>query len=1156
MSLARAAEKRQRELVAGGEAHFMMPYRGHEGVAALALFLGSQDWLHVHYRDQALLLARGLSLSRVFDSLLANALDPAQGGMMGGFHADAALHILPMVVPTGNHALQAVGVAQQLRSDAAGGSGAGLEQGATSATSTGSPLVACGFGDGTSQQGEVLEAIAEAVRDRLPLLFYCSDNGYAISTETGGRTFFDLPSGPADTFLGCPIHRFDARDIGPELDRLGKVVEAARTAQGPTLVVLRCERLTNHTNADDQRTYRAAESLEASDRDHDPVANLRRQLAEEVGGADLDAIDQASEAAVEEAAEAARRGPEPQTVAEVSRPFPARLQPGASHPEARPGDVLMIEAMRRVLDARLASDDRVVLLGEDIADPKGDVFGVTRGLSSTHGRHRVINTALTESTITGTAIGRAMAGGRPVGFIQFADFLPNGINQVLSELGTIRWRSGGAFECPVILMVTCGGYKPGLGPFHAQTFEALLAGVPGVDVFMPSTAADAAGLLNAAFEGGRPTVFLYPKACLNDRGNATGGLDGEGDVRDLRVSPGTAARRRTGKDLTLVAWGSTVSVAEAAADTLAQAGHGVDLLDLRTITPWDLDAVVASAATTGRLLVVHEDNLTAGFGAEVVAAVSEAVQTPLRVKRVARPDVPVPQAFRAQLDVLPSYRRVLDAAASLLGIEADWSAAKRVVPVATGGEIVVEAEGSSPADAAVTVTQWLVAAGDRVSKGQNIADLEADKAVFELAAPADAEVAEVLVAEGEEVPVGTPILRLRRLEGAQEGEAADDGGAGGPVKRLVREDRTPPVLSSRGKAATEPAANRSDRAAVHVYLSPIHTVEGRNRLDNSDLERRFPDRSAADIVKRTGIESRPIVGPDQNALSMALEAAGAALAAEGLALDDLTGIVCHTTTPPLNTPSMACMVLNGLDERRRAANSSLAPAEAVVYDVNAACSGWLYALDAAFNTVRDDPRSAVLVITTEALSRVVDPGDFDTAILFGDAATATVVRGYSAPEGGRVGASGTLPPAGSLRLIKPVLSGKADPGLVLTVGFEGCGHVQMDGKRVFVEGVRAMTEMAQRAFTAAGKPLEDVDWLVPHQANRRIFDAVAKKLNVPEAKVIDQIAHCGNTSSSSIPLAIARALRDGSVTFEPGQTVGAVAFGGGFTFGAAILEVV
>ena len=1141
MALARAAEKRQKELVAGGEAHFMMPYRGHEGVAALQLFLTGDDWLHVHYRDQALLLARGLPPRRVFDSLLANADDPAQGGMMGGFHADAGLHVLPMVVPTGNHALQAVGVAQELR-----------RTGRTGPAGR-APLVACGFGDGTSQQGEVLEAIAEAVRDRLPLLFYCSDNGYAISTTTGGRTFFDLPTGPASEFLGRRIHRFDARDVGPELDRLGSVVADARTAEGPTLLVLRCERLTNHTNADDQRTYRAAEGLDASERDHDPVRNLRRELEARVPAEDLDAIEAEAQAAVDAAAEAARRGAEPTAVAAVSRPFPPELRPGAEHPAPEPGDTLMIEAVRKVLDARLASDERVVLLGEDIADPKGDVFGVTRGLSTAHGPGRVINSALSESTITGTAVGRAMAGGRPVGFVQFADFLPNGINQVLSELGTIRWRSGGAFECPVILMVTCGGYKPGLGPFHAQTFEALLAGVPGVDVFMPSTAADAAGLLNAAFESGRPTVFLYPKACLNDRGAATGGLDGAGAVEDLIVSPGTAARRRSGGDLTLVAWGSTVSVAEAAADTLAAAGHGVDLLDLRTLSPWDLDAVAASARRTGRLLVVHEDNLTAGFGGEVVAAVCEAVDRPLQVKRVARPDVPVPQAFRAQLGVLPSYRRVLDAAASLLGVEADWSAADAPgAETALGGELVVEAEGSSPADAAVTVTQWLVSAGDRVREGQNVADLEADKAVFELASPADAEIAEVLVPEGKEVPVGTPILRLRRLEAA--GAAAADAGDPGPVKRLVREDRTPPVLGA-PRLASGGAGGGAPRAAeaVRVYLSPVHTVEGSNRLTNSDLERRFAGRSAEDIVKRTGIQSRPIVGPDQTALSMAVEAAAAALAAEGLSLDDISGIVCHTTTPPLNTPSMACMVLSGLDDRRRAADPSLAPAEAVVYDVNAACSGWLYALDAAFNTVRDDPSCAVLVVTTEALSRVVDPTDFDTAILFGDAATATVVRGSAAADG-QVGTQGL--PGGAMVLTKPVLSGKADPGRVLTVGFEGGGHVQMDGKKVFVEGVRAMTDMVQRAFTAAGKPLEDVDWLVPHQANRRIFDAVAKKLGVPEEKVIDQIAHCGNTSSSSIPLAIARALADGSATFEPGQTVGAVAFGGGFTFGAAILEVV
>ena len=245
---------------------------------------------------------------------------------------------------------------------------------------------------------------------------------------------------------------------------------------------------------------------------------------------------------------------------------------------------------------------------------------------------------------------------------------------------------------------------------------------------------------------------------------------------------------------------------------------------------------------------------------------------------------------------------------------------------------------------------------------------------------------------------------------------------------------------------------------------------------------------------------------------------------------------------------MACMLLNALDPSGQA--------ELMVYDVNAACSGWLYALDAAHNTIQHNPDSAVLVVTTECLSRVVNPEDFDTAILFGDAATATIMRGHIADVPPRSDAApprlSPPPPPGAMYLSQPVLSGKADPRRALTVGFEGRGHITMEGKRVFTEAVRAMTKMTQAAFDRSGIPLDDLDWLVPHQANERIFEAVRSRLDIPVPKVINLIAQHGNTSSSSIPLALAKSAH----LLKPNQTVGLCAFGGGFTFGAAILEMV
>ena len=530
------------------------------------------------------------------------------------------------------------------------------------------PIVVCGVGDGTTQEGEFLEAVAEAVRWQLPVLFLVEDNHYAISTSTRGKTFFDLPTGPASEFYGLPIHRLDGTDAVAADARFGPLVAAIRDSRSPRLVVLEVERLSNHTSSDDQARYRRAEEISEGRARGDPIANLREVLLRNaIKPSELDEIERSVRRVVRAAADQALSETDPTPVFTAKAPLPPEVSARSEYRGfASSSRLTMREAMTAVLHARLSSDPRVFLYGQDIEDPKGDVFGVTRGLSTAF-PGRVVNAPLSESTIVGTAIGRSLAGQRCVAFIQFADFLPLAFNQIVSELGSMYWRTNGGWQCPVIVMVACGGYKPGLGPFHGQTMDGFAAHVPGLDVVMPSSADDAAGLLNAAFDSLRPTVFFYPKTCLNLAERAT-----STDVADQFVPLGKSRRLRSGDDLTLVTWGSPVIPCEKAARVLFESGFTLDLLDLRTLSPWDESSVIASAEKTGRLVVVHEDNQTGGFGAEVLATVGERAKRHVQVRRVSRSDSYLPYHFGNQLEVLPSFKRILEACSDLLGCDCTW----------------------------------------------------------------------------------------------------------------------------------------------------------------------------------------------------------------------------------------------------------------------------------------------------------------------------------------------------------------------------------------------------------------------------------------------------------------------------------------------------
>lgn len=1103
MYLARCVDELERELIARGEAFFHVGSAGHEATAALAQFLQPDDYLHCHYRDKALMLARGVPAGQFFNSLLCNDQSHSAGRQMSAHLSDPARRILSIVGPVGNNALQSAGIAHQIKA------------------APKRPLVLCSLGDGTSQQGEVMEAIAESVRSHLPVLFLIEDNKLSISTRTAGKTFFSMPDGESDSFYGLPIRRLDGANAVACAAAFQESVNRIRTARGPELCVMTAARLSNHTNADDETVYRTQVEISRLRESADPVRLLRERLLE--GGVDpirLENLEEQLRKETRHEAETAIRQRAPQSCLDAKAPLAPFLMAREAerrHDVATDGMLLtMAEALRETLHERMRLDERITLLGEDIEDPKGDVFGLTRGLSDTF-PGRVSNSALSESTIIGTSIGRALAGGRPVAFIQFADFLPLAFNQLATELASMHWRTQGGWSAPVIVMVACGGYRPGLGPFHSHTGDSLTAHLPGLDVLMPSTAVDAAGMLNAAFESRRPTIFLYPKALLN----ATTGRASPQVSRQF-VPIGKARIVRPGGHLTLVGWGNTVPICERVATELARASVTAEVIDLRWLSPWDAELVQASAERTGHLLVVHEDNLTGGFGAEIVATVCESARTPVKCRRVARPDTFVPCHFGNQLEVLPSIRRTLEAAAELVGLEVRW---ELPAPARVDRQVVMTI-GSSPSDQTVEVVALTKQIGDFVQAGETIASLEADKAVVDMASPADGWITDIHLKVGDQVAVDVPLLTLAVDCRREPQPTAERTGI--------------PRFTSR-KAPLRSTSSPTPKSQT-VSITGLGTCRGNARLTNEELAVRFPQfgtngdarSAAAGILERTGIASRLVADESQSALTMGVDAALAALEEAGIRASDLSLVICSTSTPELIAPSTACRILARLDPK----------AEVAAYDLQAACSGYLYALANGWDFLQVHPGASVLVITTETMRRVVDIDDPDTSPIFADAATATVLRAGDPQASG----SGHVPLA---RLHRPVLGARGEDGSSLNVPPMNSGRfVRMEGKPIFSEAIRRMGAVLSDACAELGITPADLDLIVPHQANGRIIEALRNRLRLPPSRVRNDILNSGNTSSSSIPLALSTVLRQ---TYRQ-RWIGLTTFGAGFTFAATLLE--
>jgi 2-oxoisovalerate dehydrogenase E1 component len=634
MMLSREGDRREGILMRQGKGWFQVPGMGHEALAAIAYHLRPDDYLFPTYRDRALMLARGMTTREIALDFMARAGSSSDGRNMPAHYSSRALNVFSVATPTGAQCLPAVGAAWGVKL-------AGDDR-----------VVVCTIGDAATRQGEFYEAVCHAIQESLPIVFVVEDNQYGISTPTRHMLPMRL-----QVFNERWVVFVNGRRADEVYEKSGEAIRKARTGGGPTILWCEIDRLSSHTSADDHRVYRPAEEIEAMF-ERDPIRLLAEQLIAE--GALTQAQYEQMQADITREVDAIYQEvervplPDPAHVLEhlYGEP-PAHYQPLPLAVESEP--TTMVAAFNRTFHAAMETFDTIVVFGEDIEDPKGGVFGFTKGLSSKY-PERVRNSPLAEATIVGTAVGLAAMGYRPVFEIQFIDFITPGFHQLVSQIATLRWRSKGEWRCPLVIYSPYGAYLPAGGMWHSQSNDGWWAHTPGIRVAIPSTPEDIAGLFWAAIQDDDPTLLLIPKHIFRVRM----------PVQAYRAIPfGKAAIRREGTDVTVVAWGNTLELAFQAAEQFAQQGVSLEIIDPRTLVPFDWETVEQSLAKTGRLVVIHEDNRTCGFGQAII---TEMTSVPERFnlllsppQLVARYDVHIPFCPELEYAVLPDLARVMRA---------------------------------------------------------------------------------------------------------------------------------------------------------------------------------------------------------------------------------------------------------------------------------------------------------------------------------------------------------------------------------------------------------------------------------------------------------------------------------------------------------------
>jgi 2-oxoisovalerate dehydrogenase E1 component len=685
MFLSRRLDDREIQLKRQNKIYFQISSAGHEAVtAAMGLLLRpGVDWLYAYYRDRALCLMLGVTPLETLLQAVGAKDDPASGGRQMPSHwGHPKWNIVSKSSCTGTQFVQAVGAAEatlyyQNHSKAlAQAKRAPLGQ---YVHHHDNEIVFVSAGDGATSEGEFWESLNAACAKKLPLLYLIEDNGYAISVPVEVQTAGGSISKLVRDFPGLHVAEMDGTDL-LESYAVGKeAVDYVRQRRGPALLHAHVIRPYSHSLSDDEKLYKTAEEREEEAR-RDPISKFSLFLVREglLDQKEIEALEADVDREVREAGDQALAAEPPSIDSIRVNVYSPDVDPTSAAFSAEPqfhgAPKTMVEMVAAALSDEMARDERITVFGEDVADAsrdenlkhlkgKGGVFKATSGLQRKYGHDRVFNTPLAEASIVGRAIGMATRGLKPVAEIQFFDYIWPAMMQIRSELCVLRWRSNGNFKCPAVLRVAIGGYLTGGGIYHSQSGESIFAHCPGLRVVIPSTALDVAGLLRTAIRCDDPVMFLEHKHLYRQPYNRS-----EYPGPDYTVPFGKARVVKEGSEVSIITFGAIVHRAEVAAAQLEREGVSVEIIDLRSLSPYDWDAITATVRKNHRVIVAYEDMLSWGFGAEIAARIADELFDELDapVKRVAAMDTFC--AYQPKLEdvILPQTEHILSAVRQLL----------------------------------------------------------------------------------------------------------------------------------------------------------------------------------------------------------------------------------------------------------------------------------------------------------------------------------------------------------------------------------------------------------------------------------------------------------------------------------------------------------